>query len=90
MRFNITIPLFLKSNTLNYIFFRENKALSLIASTVATSQYDEVSSLSQISRNFAKNGVKSFAFRENLKTQKYSHSKMAVFRGFKMTKIDFT
>ena len=29
---------------------------------------------SQISRNFAKNGVKSFAFRENLKTQKYSHS----------------
>ena len=30
--------------------------------------------LSQISRNFAKNGVKSFAFRENLKTQNYSHS----------------
>ena len=30
--------------------------------------------LSQFSRNFAKNGVKSFAFRENLKTQKYSHS----------------
>ena len=30
--------------------------------------------LSQFSRNFAKKGVKSFAFRENLKTQKYSHS----------------
>ena len=48
-----------------YIFFRENKALLQIWWGFL---------LSQISRNFAKNGVKSFAFRENLKTQKYSHS----------------
>ena len=58
----------------NSSYFRENKALpTLHISGTAPSQYG-VFLLSQFSRNFAKNGVKSFAFRKNLKTLNCSHS----------------
>ena len=58
--------------------FFERLSYVKITAIAHFSWYLAIFSLSQFSRNFAKNGVKSFAFRENLKTQKYSHSSQKI------------